>query len=180
MNLNKLLDFWNSRQPRERLLVTILAMILIIFLATSYIFSTINSISTKTKALESSKNDFNYVLSKAKNAAGYQKTQRAINDSVSLETKFGSLRIRIMAFPLRVAKRSNIAESKPSVRLQFRCLELWTLSHQSGTSSFSSLSSQPWVLPSLVTHGKVQCAAVPALHKILPQLRRRRGVTRQL
>ncbi len=85
MNLNKLLDFWNSRQPRERLLVTISAMVLIIFLVTLYIFSTINSISTKTKALESSKNDFNYVFSKAKNAIGYQKTQRAINESVSLE-----------------------------------------------------------------------------------------------
>ena len=88
MSLKIFIDFWNARQRREKYLLLLILLFFGLALLTTYFSKAYGSIGIQSKALESAKNDFYYVLEKAENASIYNKSKQAINQGISINEFF--------------------------------------------------------------------------------------------
>jgi type II secretory pathway component PulM len=80
MNLEKLLNFWTSLQTRERLLLKIVGILIIISFSISYVFQSAVTVNQSNDNLEAVKKDFEYVYNKANNFLIYSKSQNTLNE----------------------------------------------------------------------------------------------------
>ena len=85
---NKLLNYWNSLQPREKSLLKIAAILIVTVLLGLHAYKSILLIDYKNRELEIAKNNFQYVFDKASNSSKYIKSQNSFNSFLLIDNFF--------------------------------------------------------------------------------------------